>query len=330
LAVADKGVEAFKRLMFSNKDAAHSDTVIESEGSVAKSLAPPYREEDNTSLVSHRTDPSTGMTFVYTSDEEDMVSSAKHSPETRQRESPQILPDDKKSLPPLTIPQLSSNKPAPPPSRKRGASGSAQNAFVNSEKHEEKTTTPKKNISPAPPVPRRTLSSASTSTHRRPDHLSFVRSTPQAASETGSIKPPPPVPRRKLSDTSVNSFDIASGTTATRASAEIDRIISQSTTNASSSKRFSGQAPPPPPPPRGRKVAAESATPIGRSTDMASSDLTIDRPESPRRLSGSGLETSEMPIQDSDLSLELGRLQREVDELVYGLTKKRGGVVPRE
>jgi len=52
----------------------------------------------------------------------------------------------------------------------------------------------------------------------------------------------------------------------------------------------------------------------------------MERPESPRRLNA---EEGDKPVagavyEDSELSLELGKLQREVDELVYGLTKKRG------
>jgi hypothetical protein len=50
-----------------------------------------------------------------------------------------------------------------------------------------------------------------------------------------------------------------------------------------------------------------------------------ERPESPRRLSEGEKPGVRAGYEDSDLSLELGKLQREVDELVYGLTKKRGG-----
>jgi hypothetical protein len=54
--------------------------------------------------------------------------------------------------------------------------------------------------------------------------------------------------------------------------------------------------------------------------------LGLERPESPRRASAPDHEKPKiLELQDSELSLELGRLQREVDELVYGLTKKRGG-----
>jgi hypothetical protein len=62
---------------------------------------------------------------------------------------------------------------------------------------------------------------------------------------------------------------------------------------------------------------------------------SVDHPESPRRSSGPEGEKSSadggvggvnaVAYEDSELSLELGKLQREVDELVYGLTKKRGG-----
>jgi len=66
-----------------------------------------------------------------------------------------------------------------------------------------------------------------------------------------------------------------------------------------------------------------------RSIEIPGKRNSIERPESPRRLS---VEEVERPAagaayEDSELSLELGKLQREVDELVYGLTKKRGGHV---
>ena len=316
----DRGVEAFKRLMFSNKEGTHSDTAIDSEP--PKTLTLLAKLEDSASLHSHRTDQShTGMTFVYTSDEEDeVVSSVKHSPETQLRSSPQpILPNDRKSLPPLTIPQLSPQRPAPPPSRKRGASGSNQPGSANSEVIKAEEKTPKRNLPPAPPAPRRTLSSASTS-HNRVERSSSVRRElpPQPSDQQPqSIKPPIPRPRRKLSDTSVTSVDIPP-----RIPAEVtDPATSTST------KRLSAQAPPPPPPPRGRKYPTEnSSSPTSRRSTDLPSRLTIERPASPRRSSApEGDKPGIQILQDSELSLELGRLQREVDELVYGLTKKRGG-----
>src|SRR5439155_3068926 len=100
-------------------------------------------------------------------------------PETQLRQSPQpIAPLDRKALPPLTMQQqqLSLTKPLPPPSRKRGASGSNQVASPNSEatlKPEEKTT--KRTLPPAPPAPRRALSSASTSYRQNPERFASLR-----------------------------------------------------------------------------------------------------------------------------------------------------------
>ena len=318
----DRGVEAFKRLMFSNKEGTHSDSAVDSESTFApRTLTLPANLEDSASLYSHRTDQShTGMTFVYTSDEEDEeVSSVKHSPETLLRSSPQpIPPQDRTSLPPLTIPQLSPQKPLPPPSRKRGASGSNQPVSANSEINKPEDKTPKRNLPPAPPAPRRTLSSASTSHPRVERSLSLRRELPpQPSDQQQSIKPPIPRARRKLSDTSVTSVDITP---------RIPNDVVDPATSIST-KRLSTQAPPPPPPPRGRKYPTEtpSSPPSRRSTDLPSS-LTIESPDSPRRSSTTDGDKPEIQIlQDSELSLELGRLQREVDELVYGLTKKRGG-----
>jgi hypothetical protein len=306
----DRGVEAFKRLMFSNSKEGSIPEPTPDNDIPSKNLAPPSKLEDSVSLYSNRTDhTSTGMTFVYSSDEEDDVGSAvKHSPETRLRESPQpILPSEKRTLlPPLSIPQGSPSKPVPPPSRKRGASGSNQlnNIISEDRKSEDKGNNVKRNLPPAPPAPRRTLSSASTSQHL--DRSTSIRRDPQPSDPT---KPPPPRPRRKLSDTSVTSVDILPPTPSlSRSSTDIDQNTS--------SRRLSTQAPPPPPPPRGRKPASSSDSPIRRSTDLP---RTFDSGESPRRSS------APEGLPDSDLSLELGRLQREVDELVYGLTKKRGG-----
>ena len=306
--------------MFSNhKEGSQSDTATESE---PRTLAPPIKLEDSASFHSHRTDHSTtGMTFVYTSDEEEdeIVSSVKHSPETQLRESPQpILPPDRRSLPPLAIPQTSPQKPLPPPSRKRGASGS--NQVVNSEervKPEDKQPVGmKRNLPPVPPAPRRTLSSASTSHHHHINQersSSLRRELPPQPSDPSTIKPPIPRPRRKLSDTSVTSVDV------------LPRVPTENTDQTS--KRLSTQAPPPPPPPpRGRKQPTEipSSPTSRRSTDLPSRPAT-ERPESPRRSSAPEGEKPEITLHDSELSLELGRLQREVDELVYGLTKRRGG-----
>jgi hypothetical protein len=92
-------------------------------------------------------------------------------------------------------------------------------------------------------------------------------------------------------------------------------------------KRLSAQqAPPPPPPPRNRKNTTETpSSPFSRRSTDLPTRLTIERAESPRRSSVPEGEKPGIQSQDSELSLELGRLQREVDELVYGLTKKRGG-----
>lgn len=61
-----------------------------------------------------------------------------------------------------------------------------------------------------------------------------------------------------------------------------------------------------------------------RSIDIPKRN-SMERPESPRRLSEGEKPGVRAGYEDSELSLELGKLQREVDELVYGLTKKRGG-----
>ena len=320
----DRGVEAFKRLLLSNKEGTHSESTIDSESTLPpRTLTIPAKLEDSASFHSHRTDQShTGMTFVYTSDEEEdeVVSSVKHSPETQLRSSPQpILPHDRTSLPPLTIPQPSPQKPLPPPSRKRGASGSNQPVTPNSEFNKPEEKTPKRNLPPAPPAPRRTLSSASTSHHQVERSLSLRRELPPQPSDQQqqSGKPPIPRPRRKLSDTSVTSVDIAP---------RITTDVADPATSAST-KRLSTQAPPPPPPPRGRKHPTDtpSEPTSRRSTDLPSR-LSIERPGSPRRSSApEGDKPGIQILQDSELSLELGRLQKEVDELVYGLTKRRGG-----
>jgi hypothetical protein len=213
---SDKGVEAFKRLMFSN------------------TTAEPEPIPDNSSRVS-----TTGMTFVYSSEEdneEDDRSAIKHSPETQQQ-SPKPI---------YTNP----SKPAPPPSRKRGASGSNQQTPVDLSKSDSS----RRPHPPVPPLPRRSPSSAS----KKPESL-------ERASSLRQEKPVPPPPRRKLSDASEPSFD-------------------PPPISPPQHKRSSVFPPPPPPPPRTR----------GETTG------------------------------DSELSLELGRLQREVDQLVFGLTKKRG------
>ena len=300
---------------------------------------PTVKLEDSASLYSTRTDQShTGMTFVYTSDEEDdFGSSVKHSPETQLRESPQpIVPTtpDRRSLPPLSIPQSSPQKPAPPPSRKRGASGSNQVSTPveadNKTKLEEKLGTAKRNLPPAPPAPRRTLSSASTP-QSRPERSSSIRQPalpPPTSLDT--TKPAPPRSRRKLSDTSVTSFDIQQP----RLSSESQRQQQQqpdpppiaSSASPAANKRISVQAPPPPPPPRGRKHDLPPSSPTSRRSTDLPTRLGLERPESPRRASAPDHEKPKiLELQDSELSLELGRLQREVDELVYGLTKKRGG-----
>ena len=320
----DRGVEAFKRLMFSNKEGTHSDGAVDSESPLPpRTLTLPSKLEDSASLYSHRTDQShTGMTFVYTSDEEDeVVSSVKHSPETQLRSSPQpILPQDQKSLPALTIPQPSPQRPVPPPSRKRGASGSNQPVSANSEVIKPEEKTPKRNLPPAPPAPRRTLSSASTSHHRVERSASLRKELPpQPSDQQQSVKPPIPRPRRKLSDTSVTSVDITP---------RIPTDVSEPSTSISAKRLSAQQPPPPPPPPRGRKYPTEiPSSPTSRRSIELPSRLTIERPDSPRRSSvPEGDKPGIQILQDSELSLELGRLQREVDELVYGLTKKRGGI----
>ena len=327
----DKGVEAFKRLMLENtrEGSVHENNSQESERTLSRDLVPSFNLEDNASLVSRQTEPSTtGMTFVYTSDEEDDVGSAvKHSPETLLRESPQpmLLSERRSPLPPLTIPMSSPAKPAPPPSRKRGASGSNQVSISIPEDRARNELSTKRSLPPAPPAPRRSPSSASTSQRsERPERTSSIRRDPSFGSEQVN-KPPPPRPRRKLSDTSVTSFE---GTPSSRVPLETPPLrgippeIVDTPPAPPNPKRLSTQPPPPPPPPRhsGRKVATDStlSSPTRRSTDLPSR-LTADRPDSPRRSSA-----PDKPIPDSELSLELGRLQREVDELVYGLTKKRG------
>jgi len=298
----------------------------------AQRLPPPaVKLEDGASLYSAHTDQShTGMTFVYTSDEEDDIgSSVKHSPETHLRESPQpILPTtpDRRTLPPLSIPQSSPQKPAPPPSRKRGASGSNQPSTPvdteNKSRLDEKTSTGKRNLPPVPPAPRRTLSSASTP-QNRPERSSSIRQpAPPPPTSSDTTKPAPPRPRRKLSDTSVTSFDIQQPRLSSDSQQQPDPPPS---TTSVSNKRLSAQAPPPPPPPRGRKYDLPPSSPTSRRSTDLPTRLGPETPESPRRASAPDHEKPKLlELQDSELSLELGRLQREVDELVYGLTKKRG------
>jgi len=326
----DKGVEAFKRLMLENtrEGSMNENNSFEGERTPSRDLAPSIKLQDSASLVSHQTDPSTtGMTFVYTSDEEDDVGSAvKHSPETLLRESPQpILTSEKRSpLPPLTIPTSSPAKPAPPPSRRRGASGSNQVSVSNADDRGRNEISTKRTLPPAPPAPRRSPSSASTSQRsERPERTSSIRREPSLTAEQVN-KPPPPRPRRKLSDTSVTSLDVTPSRILpeNQPTRNIPSDVVDAPVPPPNPKRLSTQAPPPPPPPRhsGRKVANDSnlSSPTRRSTDLPTR-LTADRPDSPRRSSA-----PDKPIPDSELSLELGRLQREVDELVYGLTKKRG------
>jgi hypothetical protein len=187
----DRGVEAFKRLMFAKSKEGSSKGSDGSEGTAVGSLAPAAKIEETTSLRSLQTEHSTtGMTFVYTSDEEDDVddigSSVKHSPETL-RTSPQPMNTaqtiERRNLT-LTIPLSSPVRPLPPPSRKRGASGS--NVTNPDERISDKGPETRRSLPPAPPAPRRTASSASTS-HRNPDKPPSIRREPSLHSQ-----PPPP------------------------------------------------------------------------------------------------------------------------------------------
>jgi len=172
------------------------------------------------------------------------------------------------------------------------------------------------------------LSSASTSHHSNlPERSGSLRRDPGPPTHSApeKEKPPIPRPRRKLSDTSVTSVD---PTPASRTSFEAVVPENNIVAVPTASKRLSTQAPPPPPPPRGgRKMTAESSG--RRSIEIPVKRSSIERPESPRRFSVEDEERSAAGAvyEDSELSLELGKLQREVDELVYGLTKKRGGHV---
>lgn len=315
-----RGVEAFKRLMLNSKKELHnSDYSHESERTFTST---PQKYEDGASLQFGQTEYSnTSIAFVYSSDEdEETVSSVKHSPENN----PLVEVIDKRNPPPLTIPNVSPQKPAPPPSRRRGASGSNQNTNQNAHVHaEEKAKVEEKSkmkreLPPAPPAPRRTLSSASTSHYLERSSSLRKDAPPQpidsSRPQASDPKPRPPRPRRRPSDTSVASVD-----TAIRAPPEPDPTSQP----GPSAKRLSTQAPPPPPPPRRKPQPNDPPTPTSRRSTELPTRLSTERSESPRRSSAPD-EKPRMELQDSELSLELLRLQREVDELVHGLTKKRG------